>query len=225
MTSTILLSGGVGSRSGMDIPKQYCKLKGKTIFTYCVEEIVNAGLTEELIIVYGDGYLSLINELLEPFIHHFKSLKFTTGGSTRQASVYNGLKLCSGEIVVLHESARPLITADDLILIRDHVSENVTMGQDIHFTVLKKKNGKITSILKREELFNVQLPQKFNLQQLLAAHKRAEIEGRTFTDDSSMVFTYSGDVSVIDGSVENIKITTPNDFLIAEEILDRREQK
>ncbi len=222
MISTILLSGGVGSRSGKDMPKQYCNLKGKMIIKYCLDELVNAGLTDELIIVYGDGFLDLIKKLILEYSNVFKSIKYVVGGISRQDSVYNGLKLCSYKTVVLHESARPLITAADLKKILDHPSENVTMGIDIPFTVLKQKNGKINSVLVREELFNVQLPQKFNRVQLLDSHKKALQDSKVFTDDSSLIFEYNGDVAVIKGSHENIKITNPGDFSIAEEILNSR---
>ena len=225
MISTILLSGGVGSRSGKNIPKQYCKLKEKTIFCYCLEEIIKANLTKELVIVYGLGFLETIKNIVKPFKTEFKSIKYVLGGNTRQESVYNGLQVCTGNQVILHESARPLITSNDLLKIANFHSENVTMGIDIPFTVLQKNNGKITNILKRDELFNVQLPQKFNLEQLINAHELAIEEDRKFTDDSSLMFYYSNSVDVLDGSTENIKITNSKDFIIAEEILNKREEK
>lgn len=221
MISTILLSGGVGSRSGQDIPKQYCMLNGKLIFNYCLDEIIKSGLTDELVIVYGEGFLELIKDILKGYTQ-FKIVKYVLGGKTRQDSVFNGLKLCTGDSVLLHESARPLITHYDISKIVNHPAENVTMGLDIPFTVLKKENGKISQVLKREELFNVQLPQKFNRIELLNAHKNAASDSLLFTDDSSLLFNYKGSVDVLDGSIENIKITTPNDFHIAESILNKR---
>ena len=75
MISTILLSGGVGSRSGKDRPKQYCNLNGKMIIKYCLDELVEAGLTDELIIVYGDGFLYLIKKLIMEYSNFFTSIK------------------------------------------------------------------------------------------------------------------------------------------------------
>lgn len=222
MISTILLSGGIGSRSGQNMPKQYCDLKGKMIIKYCLDEIIKAGLTDELIIVYGNGFIDLIRDLVLDYSNVFTSINYVVGGASRQESVYNGLKLCSYKTVVLHESSRPLITAADLKKIIDHPSENVTMGIDIPFTVLKKKDGKIDSVLVREELFNVQLPQKFNKIKLLDSHKKALQDRKEFTDDSSLLFEYNGEVAVVKGSHENVKITNPGDFPIAEEILRNR---
>ncbi|QEN05024.1 2-C-methyl-D-erythritol 4-phosphate cytidylyltransferase [Thiospirochaeta perfilievii] len=225
MISTILLSGGVGSRSGKNIPKQYCELDGKVIFLYCIDELIKANLVEELVVVYGDGFKDLIVKLLNNYKNCFSCIKFVKGGSTRQESVLNGLKECSGSRVLLHESARPLITDEELLKVANHPSQNVTMGIDIPFTVLKHRDGKIDSILNREELFNVQLPQKFNREDLLKAHICSIKDGRSFTDDSSLMFYYKYDVAVISGSEENIKITSANDFSVAEGILNSRKNR
>ncbi len=222
MFSTMLLSGGVGSRSGQDIPKQYCCLLGKMIIEYCLESISGAGLTDELVIVYGDGYLELLKNIMIKYSHIFKTVKYVEGGSTRQESVFNGLRQCSSSQVLLHEAARPLITADDILLVINHPSDAVTMGLDIPFTVLKQKDGFIDEVLERNELFNVQLPQKFNTKDLLKAHIKSAEDKNIFTDDSSLFFTYNGQVAVITGSHENIKITTQKDFTLAEEILKSR---
>lgn len=222
MVSVILLSGGTGSRTGKDIPKQYCMLNNKMIITYCLDSIVEAGMTDELVIVYGDGYKDLIDEIILPYKDLFRNIVVCVGGETRQQSVYNGLKMCSFDTVVLHESARPMISSSDLQKILNFPSDSVTMGLDIPFTVLKERDGEIIEVLKREELFNVQLPQKFPRRKLIEAHEQAIKEGKSFTDDSSLIFAYNEKVSVIKGSNENIKITTAEDFYIAENILRKR---
>lgn len=225
MISTILLSGGTGNRSGRDIPKQYCELLGKKIINYCLDSIVESGYTDELVVVYGTGYFELLNEILDDYRDIFKSIKLVLGGSTRQESVYNGLKSCNNEFVLLHESARPLITSGDLKSIIDNKNRAVTMGVEIPFTVLKQRDGELVEVLNRDELFNVQLPQKFPVKELLFAHEKAISDNRLFTDDSSLYFEYNGRVAVVKGSNENIKITSPKDFPIAESILKARSLK
>lgn len=225
MISTILLSGGVGLRSGKNMPKQYIELFGKRIINYCLDSLLDANLNHELILVYGDGFLELLKEIMESYAGKFETVKFILGGETRQLSVYNGLLSATCETVILHESARPLITVEDLNNVVNHPSDSVTMGLDIPFTVLKQRNGEVVEILEREELFNVQLPQKFKTSDILKAHRTAMDENRTFTDDSSLLFAYNGKVSVIRGSHENVKITTPEDFTIAEKILLSRESR
>ncbi|MGL1892352.1 MAG: 2-C-methyl-D-erythritol 4-phosphate cytidylyltransferase [Spirochaetaceae bacterium] len=225
MISTILLSGGVGSRSGKNLPKQYSEIFGKMIISYCLNSICEAEVTDELIIVYGEGFLELLQQIMLEYQDQFGSIKYVLGGNSRQDSVLNGLRVCSHDKVLLHESARPLVTSENIKSIILHPSENVTMGMDIPFTILRQMNGYIKEVLKRDELFNVQLPQKFNKTKLLQAHISAEKEHRVFTDDSSLLFHYGTDVCVLKGSSENIKITTPGDFVVAEEILNSRKNR
>lgn len=222
MISVVLLSGGIGSRSGKNIPKQYSFLLGKRVITYCIDSIISAGLIDELVIVYGDGYLDLLHQIMEPYNNKFSRVKFVLGGASRQDSVFNGLVETSYETLILHESARPLITGENILSILNHQEDSVTMGASIPFTVLKHDDGLITGILNRDELFNVQLPQKFIRSELINAHKQAKIDGKSFTDDSSLLFAYGGRVAMIDGSLENIKITSPKDFPIAEDIINSR---
>lgn len=224
MLSTVLLSGGIGSRSGKDIPKQYCDLLGKKIICYCLDSIVQAGYTHELVVVYGEGYRELLSEILKPYKKFFKSTFLVLGGRTRQESVLNGISRATGDRILLHEAARPLITSQELKAIAQLDTQAATMGLSIPFTVLKKSEGRITEVLKREELFNVQLPQVFPRKELIKAHNLAAMESREFTDDSSLFFHYIGDVFVLEGSSENIKVTDSKDFDIAESILRSRNE-
>lgn len=222
MFSVILLAAGIGSRTGKNRPKQYCMLGGKTLLSHCVEAVIESKMTEELVLTYGPGYKETLCEFMEPYSQEFKKITYVEGGETRQKSVYNALKACTGESVILHESARPLITAEDLKNIASHPDDAVTTGCAIPFTVLKTSEGYLCEVLKRDELVNIQLPQKFPLQPLLKAHGKAEAEFREFTDDSSLYFYYHGKVAVTEGSTENIKVTDAKDFPVAEAVLKRR---
>ncbi len=223
MFSVILLSGGIGSRTGKNIPKQYCHLLGKEIITYCLDSIKESGLNQELVLVYGQGYKEHLEEILLIYKNSFQNIKLVEGGLTRQESVYNGLLACTGDSVILHESARPFISPEDLKNISSSKFSAVTTGLSIPFTVLTRKGDSISGILKRENLVNIQLPQKFPLKELIDCHIKAKIDGRDFTDDSSLYFTYAGEVGIIEGSPDNIKITNTGDFAIAEELLRSRD--
>ncbi|OQY37818.1 MAG: hypothetical protein B6229_07465 [Spirochaetaceae bacterium 4572_7] len=150
MISVVLLSGGIGSRSGKNIPKQYSFLLGKRVITYCIDSIISAGLIDELVIVYGDGYLDLLHQIMEPYNNKFSRVKFVLGGASRQDSVFNGLVETSYETLILHESARPLITGENILSILNHQEDSVTMGASIPFTVLKPE--KVKDIMELELL-------------------------------------------------------------------------
>ena len=140
------------------------------------------------------------------------------GGATRQESTYNGL-VALGEVdsVIVHESVRPLVSVDDFRRLMAVEDENAMFGSPIPFIVLKGHEY-VEGLLERDELVNVQLPQKFNRAALLAAHEKARAEGVEFTEDASLLFAYGGAVRILPGMDHNIKITVPTDTVTAEAI-------
>jgi|GEM_PF-5905178 2-C-methyl-D-erythritol 4-phosphate cytidylyltransferase len=161
-----------------------------------------------------------------------KKIIITFGGDIRQDSIYNGLIKASNSKVIIYESSRPFISKEDFIKIIEDPFDNITYGDKINFTVLikeERKNEKkedknnnsiienkkiffIKSILDRESLVNIQLPQKFKKENLIFAHKKAKEEKRIFTDDSSLLFYYGYNVKILEGNPENIKITYKNEI-------------
>ena len=151
-------------------------------------------------------------------------LLWQSGGETRRQSVAAGLALCSYPVTLLHETARPLVTRETVAAVLRHPAEAVTLGCEIPFTVLEKnESNEIGRILRRDRLFNVQLPQKFPTEKLREAHRLAEKSGKTYTDDSSLFFDAGFSCSVAEGDSQNIKITRPEDLFIAEAVLKQRE--
>ncbi len=120
--------------------------------------------------------------------------------------------------VIIHEAVRPLITVDTFRTLIDAPDENVMYGIPISFTVIKGHEY-VEGLLDRDELVNVQLPQKFDRAKLLAAHESARREDVFFTEDAGLFFHYAGEpVRILPGSDENIKITVPTDTVTAEAI-------
>ena len=152
------------------------------------------------------------------------------GGPERQDSVRNALDMLKGEIdeqrvVLVHDGARPLVTADIiqrciLGLMGAHGSIAAVPPKD----TVKETDGRdeVAGTLNRDCLRLVQTPQAFMFKTLLAAYEAAEREGYSATDDSALVEWAGGQVKVVMGSYENIKITTPEDIPLAEHILKRR---
>ena len=156
-----------------------------------------------------------------------KNIFVTFGGEIRQESIYNGLNKASNSKILIYESSRPFISESDFIKIIEDPFDNITYGDKINFTVLIKEERKneikedknnnlikenkkiffIKSILDRESLINIQLPQNFKKENLIFAHQKAKEEKRIFTDDSSLLFYYGYDVKILEGNPENIKIT------------------
>lgn len=216
----VLLSGGIGTRMKNSIPKQYMLLAGKPMIMHILEKVEMLNDVKQIVIVCADEYRSSINLMLEQY-GISKNVEFATSGNSRQASVLSGLKQVKTANVIIHEAARPFVTIEDYQELINEENENTMIGLDIPFTVLKGHEN-VEGLLERSELVNVQLPQKFNTEKILSAHQKAESEGKTFTEDASLLYYYYPDtkIRIIKGKDYNIKITTRMDMLTGEIIYD-----
>jgi len=217
----LLLAGGVGNRMDSDIPKQVKLLKGKPMLIYSLHAAEKVDEFDEIIIPCPEDYLGMIKNVVREFGIK-KKIRFIVGGSTRQKSVYLSLLKNKSEKVVVHESARPLVRPEYFKTLINDPSENVIYGLDIPFTVLYRDKERVSGIIDRNKIFNVELPHKYNASVLLGAHKKAMAEAKFFTEDASLVFHYGNEVKILPGHYENIKITTWVDYLIAEKLLEEK---
>ena len=216
----VLLSGGVGSRMHNSIPKQYMLLAGKPMIMHVLEKVDSLDAVKKVVIVCADEYYAPIDLMLEQYGIR-KKVEYASAGKTRQASVLSGLKHVDTEDVIIHEAARPFVTIEDYQELIDEPCENVMIGMDIPFTVIKGHEY-VEGLLTRSELVNVQLPQKFNTKAILEAHLKAEEEERSFTEDASLLYFYNPEtqIRIVRGKDYNIKVTTRMDMLIGEIIYD-----
>lgn len=217
MYSAIILAGGSGSRMKQSIPKQFLALAGKPIILHTLERLEKIDAIDEVVIVCHPQYKEMLNFYIESYMLKKKYL-VVDGGETRQKSAYNGLIAASNENVIIHEAARPFVTAQEFQALIDDEAENAFYGIEIPFTVLMRDQDHISGLLNRDQLVNVQLPQKFNKATILAAHELAAKEGLVFTEDASMVHYIGKPVKVLEGTVNNIKITNAIDLLLGETI-------
>jgi 2-C-methyl-D-erythritol 4-phosphate cytidylyltransferase len=217
----LLLAGGVGNRMDSDVPKQITLLNGTPMLIYSLHAAEEIEEFEEIIIPCPEDYLNRIKDVVGGYSIG-KKIRFVVGGSTRQESVYLSLLENKSANVVIHESARPLVKPDYFKTLINDSSDNVIYGLDIPFTVLYKDMTRVSGVIDRKNIFNVELPHKYNALVLLEAHKKAMVENKFFTEDASLVFHYGGEVKIVPGHHENIKITTWVDYLIAEKLLEER---
>jgi 2-C-methyl-D-erythritol 4-phosphate cytidylyltransferase len=212
----VVLAGGIGRRIGRPFPKQFLLLGGKPLLIHVLEKARAIPELERIVITCPAAHLDETAELLK---NHRMGSRFECilGGGTRQESVYNGLTALDGlDSVVIHEAVRPLVTAAEFKALIDSPDENAMYGIPISFTVLRGHDY-VEGLLDREELVNVQLPQKFDRAKLLAAHEAARAEGTQFTEDASLFVHHSGErVRILPGNERNVKITVPADIVMAE---------
>ena len=217
-TGMIVLAGGIGKRIGRSFPKQFLLLGGKPLIVHVLEKARAIPAIERVVITCPEAHLDATRELIA---NHRLGEKFVciVGGDSRQALVYNGLVALDGfDSVIIHEAVRPIVTVATFTTLIEAEDENAMYGVPIPFTVLKGHDY-VEGLLDRDELVNVQLPQKFDRGKLLAAHEAARHDGAVFTEDASLFFRYAGEpVRILPGADENIKITVPSDTVTAEAI-------
>lgn len=205
-TTAIITAGGTSSRFGTG-NKLLEKIYGKEVIKYTIEAFEKADVDEIII----SANKTIIPELSSMFNH-----KITEGGSTRQASVYNGLKAIEkSDFVLIHDGARPVITPEIINRTIDLVKEKnaVSVVTKTIDTIKEVQDGKIIKTIDRSKLYNTQTPQAFRYDIIMSAHEK--LQGQNFTDDAGMLEALGYDVYIVDGSYKNIKITTQSDIEIA----------
>jgi len=214
----VVLAGGIGKRIGRPFPKQFLLLGGKPLLIHVLDKARVIPEIEQVVITCPEPHLEETRRLVA---NHGFDARFSCilGGDSRQESVRLGLvALEACDSVIIHEAVRPLVTVDEFRALIAAEDRNAMFGIPIPFTVLKGHEY-VEDLLERDELVNVQLPQKFDRAALVAAHEAARRDGARFTEDASLFHRYAGErVRILPGSDRNIKITVPTDIVTAEAI-------
>ena len=223
----VIPAGGTGMRMGADVPKQFLPLGGVPMVLHSLRAFDRAPSVDAVILVVPrEERQRALTDVIERYSVK-KVQKVVAGGETRQQSVHNGLKEIDPdvEIVVVHDAVRPFVTEG---LIEQSIEAARTGGAVIVAVPMKdtpKQAGpdrQIQRTLDRTELWLAQTPQTFRRDLLLEAYEKAAIEHLQATDDAALVERLGHKVGIVAGTWENIKITTPEDLVIAEAILAAR---
>lgn len=211
---------------GSEIPKQYLELDGMPVLIRTLKVFDGMDSIDEIVLVLAKEEWEGFGKL--PYTFR-KEIHLAEGGKERQDSVRSGLDRLAGigtpDIVVVHDGARPLITKEiiqaglDCYLAHGDCACGVVPKDTIK---VRGTDGYAVKTLDRKELFAVQTPQIFSFNGLREAHRRLSEEGILVTDDTMVLERYGGKVFLYEGSYENIKITTKDDLMVAENFLKER---
>ena len=228
--AAIIPAAGKGKRMGHATPKHFMHLEGKPILAYTLGAFEKCPAVDYVLIVVRSGEEEYcLSEVVERYGFK-KVLRIVIGGEKRQDSVYHGIKELDEDtdIVVVHDGVRPFV-------LPDLISETIKLAMYVDGVVaalpvkdtLKEvsEEGLIKGTPHREALWYAQTPQTFKKRVLEEAFIRAYNDGFYGTDESSLVERIGGKVRIIEGSPENIKITTKEDLLHAELILRMRKKR
>ena len=226
--TAIVLAGGRGSRMGTDIHKQYLLLAGRPVLFYSLDVFQKSGLIDEIVLVAGDGEEEYCRKNFVEKYHLSKVSRIISGGRERYHSVWNGLQNTEEEgYVFIHDGARPFV--DQAMIARIYkevqIHKACAAGMPVKDTVkIVDGDCNVTDTPDRSTLWAVQTPQVFECRLVKMAYKMLmrDEERHHVTDDAGVVEEMlHHPVRLVQGSYENIKITTPDDLVIGEALARR----
>lgn len=224
MVSAIVLAGGRGKRMGSVQSKQYINLNGKPILYYTLKQFIkNESIDKIVLVIPEDENDYCKKEVLEKYELKVDTIVF--GGSERRDSVYNALtELENSSVVLIHDGARPFVSQR---IINDAIKYakiyKATAPGVMPKDTIKIKDEYNFSIntLDRNRTVAIQTPQAFDFNLIYECHKKIKESGISVTDDTMVAEFFGNKVYIYDGDYTNIKITTPEDLILAEYLVKK----
>lgn len=228
----VIFAGGTGQRMNTKTkPKQFLELHGKPIIIYTLEHFEQHELIDGIVVVCVKEWIDYCQKLIDKFsIHKVKAI--IPGGKTGMLSRFEGVKKAADlyprdTICLMHDGVRPMIDHDIISLNIESVKKygsGVTVAPAFETVAVKGADNKVGEIIDRSSCQMAKAPQSFRLGLLLEVHQRAVDSGMTDCIDTAFLMQKNGyDVYTVEGSPENIKITTPTDFYTFRALMDIRE--
>lgn len=234
MNYAVIFAGGIGKRMNTKaLPKQFLKLYGKEIIIYTLEHFEKHKEIDGIAVACVKEWIPFLEELIDKY--QLKKVKAVVpGGKTGQDSIFQGIKAVDSliqedgqHIVLIHDGVRPLINeqtiTDCIQSVREHGSA-ITVAPAIETIIRVDDNQQVREVIERADCLMARAPQCFYLREILEAHRKAIEENKhDFIDSASLMKYYGHSLSVMEGPVENIKITTPMDFYTFRALFEARE--
>lgn len=218
----LIPAAGSGKRMGGDRSKQYLEIGGRPILVHTLQIFDRCEKVSEVCLIVPEDDCAYACEVLDE-MRFMKPVKVISGGRERQDSVRNGLDSIYGcDIVMVHDGVRPFVTEDILNRCIDEtqICGATVLGVPVKDTIKSvDEDGNVIETLERKRLWQAQTPQTFKYDLLKEAFRKAYEDSFYGTDEAMLVERLGHKVKVIDGDYRNIKITTPEDMIIAEAIL------
>jgi 2-C-methyl-D-erythritol 4-phosphate cytidylyltransferase len=224
--SAIIPAAGSGARMG-GIKKPYMDLAGKPILAHTLTIFQQCSLVNSIAVVTAKGDEARCVQDVVTAYGINKPLSIVTGGDTRQESVFNALRELPSntDVVVIHDAVRPFVTEELILRSIDNANQygSAIVAVPVKDTIKESDgDGFVMKTLDRRKLWAIQTPQTFKYDLIMKAHLYARENNIQATDDAFLVEQIGHKVKLIMGSYENIKITTPEDIVIAKAILESR---
>ena len=221
----LIPAAGMGKRMGAAINKQYLLLGGKPIVAHTIAVFESAPFVDDIYLIVPEAEIPYCREHVVERYGFAKVRRIVTGGAERQNSVLNGLRAVADarddDVVLIHDGVRPFVPVSVLKRAAESAfaQDGALVAVPVKDTVKVVTNGVVRATPPRETLWLAQTPQAFKYGTILAAHEMAAAEGFLGTDDAMLVERLEKEVHIVMGDYRNIKITTPEDLILAEAFL------
>ena len=222
MNVAIIVAAGSGTRFGSETPKQYLEIGGKPLLIHTLERFENCAVIDEIVLILAADAIENFRETLAKFA--FKKISgIIAGGATRAESVLCGLNAIDAkkcEIVAVHDGARPLVAIEEITAAVEKAKEvgAACLVAEVTDTIKEVRAGKIVGTIDREHLRRALTPQAFRFEILQKAFAPENFDAKA-TDECFLVEKLGFEIAFVDGSAKNIKITTREDFAVADILL------
>jgi 2-C-methyl-D-erythritol 4-phosphate cytidylyltransferase len=226
-TAVLVLAAGRGERLGYDIPKAFVPLAGRTLLEHSLAVMAAVSAVDIIQPVVGPDALSRYSALDVSALEAGKLRSAVPGGAERQDSVAEGLKALPDDVdlVAVHDAARCLVRPEEVERVIAAAAERgaALLAIPAPDTIKRVQGGRVVETPPRAECWVAQTPQVFRAELLREAIAKARAEGILGTDDAQLVERLGVEVEVVRGSARNLKITHPEDLVLAERLLELEE--
>ena len=221
MNTAIIVAAGSGERFRSEIPKQFLKLNGRPVIEWTIERIHAAPSIDSIILVLAEDRCDSFTHLRDRFTN---LTAIVAGGRSRAESVRNGLNAVATncEIVAVHDGARPLVSVDEIerTIAQARSTGAACLVGPVTDTIKSIRGGEIAATLDRDKLRRALTPQAFRVEVLKRAFELADVLDAA-TDECCLVEKLGHPIAVVEGSPANIKITHPDDLILARALMER----
>ncbi len=222
MNTAIIVAAGSGQRFAGSQPKQFIHLLGKPLIIHTLERFSACAEIDDIVLVLSDDGRAEFEKIKDQFeISNLKSV--ITGGKTRAESVKNGLDSIAAnddDIIAVHDGARPLVSTDEITRVVNKAAEAgaACLVAEVTDTIKQVEDGRISGTVDRNSLRRALTPQAFRYDILKRAFDGVDLSD-AITDECSLVERLGFEIAFVEGSSRNIKITRPEDIVLAEAYL------
>ena len=217
--SVIITAGGIGKRMGSELPKQFLVLGGKPVLVHTLELFFKYDPTIEIILTLPNEWRGYWETVIDKYYCRVPHI-VVNGGEERYHSIQNALKQCSGSFIAVHDGVRPFVSFETLERCFSALNQHEAVVPVLRLKEsIRQTSENSTNAIDRSNYRLVHTPQCFRAEVLHKAYEQAYHD--KVTDDACLVEEIGYTIHLVESNEENIKLTTPFDFLIAETIIQR----